>query len=92
MQQWAADQAADSQLQQLISGTATSSLRLQPRVSHDGVISVARSGDLSPDVVIFDTTWMSESDGYNTEEEKRRHLTKKRKLNFDQKYNKLWEN
>jgi len=38
MKQWATDQAADSQLQQLISGTATSSLRLQPRGSRDGVI------------------------------------------------------
>jgi len=38
MQQWAADQAADPQLQQLISGATTSSLRLQPRVSVDGAI------------------------------------------------------
>lgn len=35
---------------------------------------------------------MSESDGYNTENEKKRREPKKRKIFYDHKYNHLWEN
>lgn len=38
LRQWALDQAADPQLQQIIADNTTSSLRIQPRESDDGVI------------------------------------------------------
>lgn len=35
---------------------------------------------------------LSESDGYNTEDEKKRGLPKKRKLQYKHKYNSVWPN